>query len=409
MEKLKLGVVGLGQRGFGMLGTFLLFDEVDVVAVCDAYADRNKRAADLVKEKRGVNPKIYEKFEDMLADDDIKAVYVASSWDEHIRMGIACMRAGKITALEVGGAYDVEECWELVKAYEETKTPIMFMENCCYDRFELLTTALERKGMLGEVVHCHGSYSHDLRDEILGGVVNRHYRLDNYKNRNCDNYPTHEFGPIAKLIGINRGNRMLTLSSVASKAVGLAAFTVDDRNPDKNQIGQKFRQGDIISTVITCAGGETVTLTLDTTLPRFYSREFTVRSTKGICMQDANLIMLEGREDFHEFWEPHLVLEKQLNSANNYKDYLPPIWKNITEEEMKAGHGGMDYLMLKSFIFHALGDKVMPIDVYDAAAWMCITPLTEQSISLGGAPVPVPDFTVGKWIKRGRKDVTDFD
>ena len=69
----------------------------------------------------------------------------------------------------------------------------------------------------------------------------------------------------------------------------------------------------------------------------------------------------------------------------------------------------MDYLMLKSFIFHALGDKDMPIDVYDAAAWMCITPLTEQSISLGGAPVPVPDFTVGKWIKRGRKDVTDFD
>ena len=409
MKKLKLGVVGLGQRGYGMLNGFLLFDEVDIVAVCDSYADRTERAAEEVEKKRGIKPVMYNKYEYMLKDKNVEAIYVASSWDEHIRMAIESMHAGKITAVEVGGAYDVEECWELVKAYEDTKTPIMLMENCCFDRFELLVTALARKGKLGEIVHCHGSYSHDLRDEILGGVVNRHYRLENYKKRNCDNYPTHELGPIAKLLDITRGNKLLTLSSFASKGVGLSEFTTDEKNPDKNQIGQKFRQGDIVTTVITCANGETITLTLDTTLPRFYSREFTTRSTKGICMQDANLVMLEGDDDFHEFWEPWVVIEKKINSAKRYEEFLPPIWKDITEEEMNAGHGGMDYLMLKSFVNHALGDKEMPIDVYDAATWMSITALSEQSVSLGGAPVPVPDFTKGKWIKRPRKDVTDFD
>lgn len=39
----------------------------------------------------------------------------------------------------------------------------------------------------------------------------------------------------------------------------------------------------------------------------------------------------------------------------------------------------------------------MPIDVYDMATWMSITPLSERSIQLGSMPVEIPDFTNGKW------------
>lgn len=166
----------------------------------------------------------------------------------------------------------------------------MMLENCCYDRFELLSTALTRKGVLGEIVHCHGAYSHDLRDEILGGNVHRHYRLKHYQNRNCENYPTHELGPIAKLLGVNRGNRMVKLYSAASKAAGLTAFSYSDKNPDLTLRGQQFAQGDIVNTLITCENGEPVSLTLDTTLPKYYSREFTVRGTKGLTNQEANMI-----------------------------------------------------------------------------------------------------------------------
>lgn len=407
-QKIKMGIIGLGQRGNILTDTVLACEEAEIVAISDLYEDRRQRIAKKIFKRTNKYPIEYANYKQMLADENVTAVLICSSWDEHIKMAIEAMRAGKITAMEVGGAYEVEECWELVRAYEETGTPIMMMENCCFDRFELLSTCLARKGKLGEIVHLHGAYSHDLRDEICGGRVNRHYRLENYQKRNCENYPTHELGPIAKLIDLNRGNKMLTISSFSSKAVGLEEFSKDEKNPDKTLIGTKFKQGDIITTVITCANGETITLTLDTTLPKYYSREFTVRGTKGLVNQEANMIFLEESHDSHELFEPHLVIGKYLNNAEEYNDYLPKIWKNISPKEKELGHGGMDFLMFKAFFKAVLNSEEMPVDVYDAASWMCITALSEQSIAQGGQPQAVPDFTRGKWIKRKRLDVTDL-
>ena len=407
-KRIKMGIIGLGQRGGCLADTIMAFDHVDVVAVCDVYEDRRKDVADKVEKERGVRPLQYAAYKELLKNEEIDAVLVASSWDEHIKMAIDCMKAGKITAMEVGGAYDVEECWELVRTYEETKTPIMMMENCCFDRFETFALALVRAGKLGEIVHCHGAYSHDLRDEILGGRVNRHYRLDNYKKRNCENYPTHELGPIAKILDINRGNRMVSLVSVASKAAGLSAFAKSEKNPDPTLTNATFKQGDIVTTIITCENGETITLTLDTTLPKYYSREFTVRGTEGLCCQEANMVLLEGEHNMHEFGEPYQTLGKHLNNMENYAEYIPNMWKNITPRERELGHGGMDYLMFKAFFQAIEKGEEMPVDVYDAAAWMCITALSAQSIALGGAPQSVPDFTCGKWIKRERLDVKDL-
>ena len=383
--------------------TIMAFDDVDIVAICDIYEDRCNQVAEKIKAKRGYEPTKYADYTKILQDERVHAVLVASPWDEHIHMAIACMKAGKITAMEVGGAYDVEECWELVRAYEETKTPIMFMENCCFDRFELLSAALVRAGKFGEIVHCHGAYSHDLRDEVLGGNVNKHYRLNNYIKRNCENYPTHELGPIAKILGINRGNKMLSLVSVASKAAGLSAYAQTEKCPDPTLKDVKFAQGDIVNTIITCAGGETITLKLDTTLPRgFYSREFTVRGTKGMCMQEHDLVVIEGEQELHQ------GLDAYRCNVDTYIDYVPNMWKNITDEERELGHGGMDYLMFKAFFKAIKNGEEMPVDVYDGAAWMCITAISEQSVAQGGAPQTIPDFTRGKWVNRPRADICDL-
>ncbi|MBO5277442.1 MAG: Gfo/Idh/MocA family oxidoreductase, partial [Clostridia bacterium] len=164
MKKIKMGVIGLGQRGSCLIDTILAFDNVEIIAVCDAYEDRQKGAADKIEKGRGVRPLQYAEYRELLKNEEIEGVLVASSWDAHVKMAIDCMKAGKITAMEVGGAESLEECWELVHTYEETKTPIMMMENCCFDRFELISLALARAGTLGEVVQCHGAYSHDLRD-----------------------------------------------------------------------------------------------------------------------------------------------------------------------------------------------------------------------------------------------------
>lgn len=408
-NRLKIGIIGLGQRGGNMTRTILACDDAEIVAVCDAYEDRVKDVCKIVAEKSGKNPEEYCDYTKLLKDKNVEAVFIASSWDTHVKIAIDSLSAGKITAMEVGGSYDVEECWELVREYERTKTPIMFMENCCYDKFELLTTALVRAGKLGEIVHCKGAYAHDLRDEVAGGFVNRHYRLLNYLKRNCDNYPTHELGPIAKILDINRGNRMVSLVSVASKAAGMEKFLRSDKNPDKSLIGSAFKQGDVVNTVITCANGETILLTLDTTLPRYYSRDFTVQGTNGLCVQDANMVFLDEKNESHEFYDASKTIEKYLNNAEEYGEYLVPQWRNITEEERNLGHGGMDYFMFKEFIRCALSGEEMPIDVYDAASWMSITALSEQSVALGGQPQAIPDFTRGAWLKRPRKDVYEFN
>lgn len=407
MKQVNVGFIGLGCRGKLLSSIVAEMEEANIVAVCDLYEDRQKEAAEMIGQKTGTKPKTCGDYHELLKDDTIDAVIIAASWEAHVPVAIDCMQAGKITALEVGGAYTVEDCYALVEAQERTGTPFMFLENCCYGKFELLSTALVRKGMMGEIVHCHGAYGHDLRGEVLGGRVNRHYRLNNYITRNCENYPTHELGPIARLLGINRGNRMVSLVSVASKAAGLQEFSHDPRNPDPSLAGQKFAQGDIINTLITCEDGSTISLKLDTTLPRFYSREFTVRGTKGCCLMDINAVLLDD-EGLEEFFDPQLSVQKYLNNAEQFSEYLPKIWKDMDKQKTHCGHGGMDYLMLREFFRAVQEGRPMPIDIYDAAAWMVITPLSELSIARQGAAVEIPDFTDGAWRTRKNTDIVEL-
>lgn len=405
---INFGIIGLGQRGSGLLRTVLACGDARVIALCDVYEDRVESNKKVVIESAGNTPIGYSDYRDLLNNPEVDAVLVSTAWEAHVEIAVAAMEAGKYVALEVGGAYCVEDCWKLVDAYEKTQTPIMIMENCCWDRFEMLTTSLCRNGRLGEIVHCHGAYSHDLRDEVLGGNVNRHYRLKNYIERNCENYPTHELGPIAKIIDINRGNKFVSLVSMASKAAGLSAFAKSDKNPDKSLVNQTFKQGDIVTTMISCENGETITLTLDTTLPKYYSREFTVRGTKGLCNQEANMVFLEDVMSSHECFEPNETIKKYLNNASEYSEYQVPEWRDMTDEEKELGHGGMDYLTFKAFFKHVKDGTPFPLDVYDAASWMVVTALSEKSIAEGCTVQEVPDFTRGEYKNRARYDVADF-
>lgn len=411
MKKIRMGVIGYGKRGSYVTEHSLhSIPSIEVTAVCDLYQDRVDDGIKLNEKKYGNKVLGTLNYHDVLASDNVDAVYVACSWEYHIEVAIEAMKAGKVVALEVGGAYSIDELNRLVAAYESTKTPIMFMENCCFDKFELLATAVARSGKLGKIVHCHGTYAHDLRGEISSGNVERHYRLRNYTYRNSENYPTHELGPIAKLLNINRGNRMLSLVSVASKACGLEQYVKDHPElveKDPTLEGRTFKQGDIVNTIITCAGGETILLRLDTTLPRpYYSREFGIRGSKGFCLKDTNTIYLDGEK---EYWDTVAGVRESLDTADKYNDeFLPDLWKNITKEELESGHGGIDTLEFRIFADCLLQGKEMPIDVYDAAAWMAVTALSEQSIMLGGAPQLIPDFTDGKWINREPRDVIEL-
>lgn len=405
MEKIRVGVIGLGERGMYLLkNTVLLRADIQVVAVCDKYEDRVEKAILLCEEKQKIKPLGFTDYKQVLSMDDIEIVFVYSSWHSHIRISIEAMRAGKAVGCEVGGAYSIEDCWELVKTQEATKRPFMMLENCCYDIDELTVTNMVRKGVFGEIVHCSGAYSHDLRIEITDGEKNRHYRFNEYLTRNCDNYPTHELGPIAKLLNINRGNRMVSLVSMGSKSAGLKEF-IKNKRPELAKRNLEFKQSDIVITLIQCENGETIMLKLDTTLPVLYDRAFTVRGTKGNYIQSLQSVFMDG--DCH-WLEPSQIPSVVCNNVK-YKEYVPPVWANITEEEKAMGHGGMDGIVLNSFMEAYKNKTEMPIDVYDAAAWMSISALTEQSIKAGSKPIEIPDFTDGAWKTRQSKDVINFD
>lgn len=390
---INIGFIGIGCRGQEVMKTMLDIDCVKVVAVCDVYQDRVEKGIEIAS-SYGVNAsndvKGYLDYHEILNRDDIDAVVITTSWYTHIPIAIDAMKAGKRVGLEVGGAYSIQQCWDLVKVSEETKIPCMLLENCCYGRTEMAILNMIKKDVFGEIIHCQGGYEHDLRDEISCGRENRHYRFNEYLNRNTENYPTHELGPIAKYLNINRGNRMLSLVSMSSKTKGLYPWMKQHKGNDYDALNFDFKQGDIVTTMIKCANGETILLTLDTSLPRPYSRGGRVQGVKGIWMEDNNSIYLDNISPSHK-WES---FDKYL------EQYEHPLWKKYREEGVKSGHDGMDYLVYSAFAESVLKQIDPPIDVYDAATWMSISCLAEISIQQGSTPVDIPDFTNGKWHHR---------
>ena len=403
---IKACVIGLGHRGYPLVKNVLLANsDISIVSVCDLWQDRVDAATKLVNDN-GHNARGFLDWHEALNVAGLDAVFIFSDWSTHTEIAVYAMEKGIAVASEVGCEYSLDNCHLLVRTQERTGTPYMFMENCCYNRDELLATSLVRNGVLGTIVHCAGTYGHDLRNEIAYGHVIRHYRFDNYLHRNCDNYPTHELGPIAKILDINRGNRILSVTSVATKAVGLEEYIATRTDATDEMKAAKFNQGDIVHTILKCAGGETILLRLDTTLPRSYDREFTVRGTKGLYTQSLNAVYLDGEK---EYWEPADFATNNVNNAKNYEEkYLPSLWKDITPEQKRAGHGGMDWFTYKAFADAIKNGTPMPIDVYDAATWQAVSVLSEASIAQGGAPQSMPDFTSGKWIKRARLDVCEM-
>ena len=404
MKNIRLVVCGAGSRGSNVtLNVICALEGVSVVGVCDLREDFARTLADKVAEKQGAVPGVYGDYRQMFEALKPDAVFVATSFDAHVSISVCAMEMGIAVGVEVGGAAGPEECLTLIDAYERTRTPFMFLENCCYGKDELLAESLAKHGVLGRVVYCHGSYMHDVRELVCRGAGKTYnFRFDEWTKSNADIYPTHDLGPIAKILNINRGNRMVSLSSRASCAAGLHDYICRTEGLE-NIREHVFRQGDVVETIISCENGELIDLRLECTLPTYYSRELTVHGTRGLYHQDCNAVILDGPEDDSR------KLLNNINSAEKYYDqYLPAIWKEVDAKMLETGHGGYDYLMFYSFIDALRKGEEMPIDVYDAAAWMSITYLTAQSIAQGGAAVEIPDFTNGKYKERQPRPVVEL-
>ncbi|MBI5472135.1 MAG: Gfo/Idh/MocA family oxidoreductase [Ignavibacteriae bacterium] len=411
-SKIRLGFIGVGLRGQDHLAEALKRKDIEVIAICDPDVESAIPRSRKILQDAGVKRKVAEytkgeyDYRKLLERDDIDAVIVSTPWEWHAVQGVDAMKAGKAVGMEVCGATDIQGCWDLVETYEETGAPFFGLENVCYRRDVMAVLNMARQGVFGELLHLHGGYQHDLREvkfndgkQFYGGGVEfgekgiseAKWRTNHSVHRNGELYPTHGLGPICTMLDINRGNRLMTLSSMATKSRGLHKYVVDHGGEHHPNARVKFKLGDVVTTSITTANGETIILSHDTNSPRPYSLNFRIQGTQGLWMDDFNSIYVEGVSPQAHRWESDAVFMEK---------YDHPLWKKYAGAAKEAGHGGMDYFVLNAFIECVKRDLPCPLDVYDTATWYAITPLSEASIAQGGGVQQIPDFTKGKWMNR---------
>jgi hypothetical protein len=416
-DKVRIGIIAVGLRGQLHLEEMLKRTDVEVNAIADPDKNMIAMAQELVKKYNKKAPAEYSNgktdYQNLLKREDIDAVIVASPWEWHLPQGIDAMNAGKIVGMEVSGAIKLQDCWDFVNTSEKTKVPIMPLENVCYRRDIMAVHNMVKQGMFGEILHLQGGYQHDLRGVLFNdgvtpynsgaefgakGYSEAKWRTQHYIDRNGENYPTHSLGPVGTMIDLQRGNKLTTLSSVATKSRGLNKYIKNHpkggaTHPNANI---KFKQGDIVTTQLQTANGETIILSLDTSNPRPYNLGFRVQGTDGIWQDhhagemESGMIHIDGVSAKHKWDNPEKLLK-----ANDHS-----LWTKFEKDAANSGHGGMDFFVDNAFVECIKRNVEFPLDVYDLATWYAITPLSEKSIKEGGAMQKIPDFTRGKWKTR---------
>lgn len=388
----RVGIIGVGERGTSMLPNFLAIDGVQITALCDIVKDKCVNAQRLI-EQSGQKPAALffngeRDFENLCRRDDLDFIYIATPWDWHVPMAVSAMKNGKHAGLEVPAAVTLKECWELVDTSEKTRRHCIMLENCCYGYNEMMVLNMVRAGLFGELIHGEAAYIHDLRSLLFEDQSEGLWRRFPHIDRDGNLYPTHGLGPVAQYMDINRGDRFDHLVSMSSLSVSLAEFRDKNIPTDSPKRREKYKCGDMNTSIIKTARGRTIMLQHTVTTPRTYDRINLISGTKGVFRDYPARLYLDGQEGG----------ERWTNLDKHKPKYEHPLWTNIGELARKrGGHGGMDFIMTYR-LMQCMREGFAPdMDVYDAAAVTAPGPLSEMSVSQGSAPVKFPDFTRGKW------------
>lgn len=404
IETVRIGFIGVGNRGSAAVGRISHLEGVSIDGICDVRHEKATQAAAKAN-SFGHVPKLYtrssESWKEMCDSDNYDLIYICTHWELHSPIAVYAMEQGKHVAVEIPAATTVDDCWKLVQTSEKTKRHCVILENCCYDFFELLTLNMVRQGFFGEIIHGEGAYIHD----IIDSLYNREGRYDLWRlkensHRDGNLYPTHGIGPVCQAMDINRGDRLDYMVAMSSKDFSLEQLAEKRAAEDslfKEYIGKPFR-GNINTSVIKTSNGRTIMLQHDVSSPRPYSRIHLISGTKGT----AQKYPLPGKiSSSHEGW----LDEKEMEKLEN--QYTPPIVKKIGDlAKQIGGHGGMDFMMDWRLIDCLRNGLPMDMDVYDAAAWSVVSPLSEWSVANRSAPIDIPDFTGGSWKTNAKVDIS---
>ena len=395
LDIVRIGFIGVGARGIGAVARMSMIEGVEIKAICDKLPSAVNKTMEALKGKEQY-PDTYTDTEEIWKKvcerEDIDLIYTATPWELHTPIAIYAMEHGKHVAVEVPAAVTLEECWKLVETSEKTRKHCTMLENCCYDFFELLTLNMARNGFFGEIVHCEGAYIHNLNEEIIWSK-NRFvdmWQLKHIIRRKGNLYPTHGLGPLCQVMNINRGDRMDYLVSLSGNDFSLgkkAEILASEDDFYKPFAGKSFN-GNMNTSVIRTEKGRSILLQYDISSPRVYTRIQLISGTNASSLKYP----LPGRISRGDEWlsdEEYKIIEEK---------YTPPIVKKIGEFAKEiGGHGGMDFIMDWRLIDCLRNGLPLDQDVYDAALWSSVGPLSELSVANRSGSVDIPDFTCGSY------------
>ncbi len=396
LETVRVGLIGVGERGSGFVRHFSNIEGARITAICDTHALVLDRAARIMAELGQPVPALYTgddyAYRELLERNDVDIVVIATPWRWHAIMAVDAMESGKHAFVEVPAVTTEEEAWWLVDTSERTRMNCMMLENVCYGRDELMVLNMVRQGLFGELLHGEAAYIHELRWQMKEiEYKTGSWRTFWHAKRNGNLYPTHGLGPIAQYMDINRGDRFDYMNSMSSPAVGRAAYARREFPAEHDRNALNYISGDMNTSLIKTKKGRTIMVQHDTTTPRPYSRHNLIQGTNGVFAGFPNRIALEqgGGGSFHE-WDYDMSRWRER--------YDHPLWVQMGERaEEQGGHGGMDHLMCWRLVYCLRNGEPLDQNVYDAAAWSVIGPISADSVADRGNSKPIPDFTRGNW------------
>ena len=393
IDIVRVGFVGVGGMGGAHVRNFLELEGIEIVALCDIDSARNEEVSSWVTDDGRAPPAMYGRHETdfvrMCETEDLDLVFTATPWEWHVPVCVSAMENGKHAATEVPATYTTDDCWRLVEYAEKYRKHCVMMENCNYDRPEMMVFHMARLGLLGDILHAECGYLHDLREIKFSEVGEGLWRRAHSMVRDGNLYPTHGLGPVANVMDINRGDQFEYLVSMSSPSQGLQEWAMANYPENHLKRRERYVLGDVNTTMIKTVRGRTIYLSHDTNLPRPYSRIHMVQGTKGLFQGYPHRVHIEGLSPGHE-WQDWMDLRDK---------YDHPLWKDLEEQSEGAGHGGMDFIEDYRLVKCLREGKPTDMNVYDAAAMSVITPLSEWSVANRSRPIDVPDFTRGRWAQ----------
>ncbi|MEO0876337.1 MAG: Gfo/Idh/MocA family oxidoreductase, partial [Bacteroidota bacterium] len=406
IQKVRVGIIGLGNRGQTLLQMFQWLvenDDCEIVALSDLEEKKTQQAVEKLGEWQKNTPKTYygspDKWKELAQQDDIDLLLITTPWRWHTPMCIYGMEQGKHVASEVPIAYSLSDCWDLIETAERTQRHCIMIENCCYNEEELFVLNMIENGVFGDLTHTEGAYLHDLRAHMLSSdYYQDQWRLHHHINRDGNFYTTHGLGPISFYLNIGRGDTFSYLTSMSSRELNLSRTAKEMNSPYTS-----FKCGDMNSTMIKTEKGKTILLQFDVHTGRPYSRINKVVGTKAT--HDGYPSRLYIDSDELAFWG-HKWLPEEEYAEYRSKYQHPIITKLKTiSQQFKQGHGGMDFVMIYRLIKCLNLGMPLDINAYDSVLWSAVTPLSELSVASGSLPVPMPDFTGGQWKQENQLEI----